>query len=172
MIFDVIAYIALVLVFITAAAYIMFTVKLKMNPNLSITVRKAANWSYPFFLAVTIVPLGGIGVYGDNSLGFDFIISIIVYLYFEILIFITYSGKWKFINEQERKGMVSICPRSDYPSEFQKRDAENSSKLSKIEQEKWYRNYCKENKYINPYLAVAIHSLLYFTLLFFIVKQL
>lgn len=171
MIFDVIAYIALVLVFISTAAYIMFTVKLKKNPNLSITVRKAVNWFYPFFIAVSIVPLSSIGKY-ENNLIFDLIISFVFYLCFAVVIFITYSGKWKFINEQERKGMVSICPRSDYPSEFQKREAENYSKLSKIEQEKWYGNYCKENKYINPYLAVAIHSLLYFTLLFFIVKQL
>lgn len=160
----------LVCVMTSFFALMIFVIMWYRNKKIEVTIRKMANWSFPFIFGIVLFPL--IAFEKDDYLPNGIIIafSAVLVLYFTIMLFLMYSGKIKSIVEDEKNGKILIAPRFENPSKAQKEMEEYVHSLSKEEYDAWYKNYCENNKYLNPYIAAFITIASYLAELYFWLK--
>ena len=151
-------------------AMAIWVVRWYKDKSYSVSSRTAMNWLFPFLLGVSLLTLSVSYSNGDPDVLY-LISSIIISLMIWILSGIAYSKKFErlYINKTGN-GSTTIDPRFEIPSQKQLEEQKEYESLTDEEKEEWYLDYCKNNKLLNPIIAITIQVIFYIVELYCYIK--
>ena len=163
-------YIFLLSMCVSLILMIIWIIKWYRNKSYSVSTRKALNAAYPAIFGLNIMLLAC--SYAQNEPDIVFVIfSALFFVGMCVLCLLVYTG-WLEKRYIFKKGMgfTTIAPRFEVPSKKQLEEQKAFETMSDAEKQAWYEDYCKNNKLLNPIIAVSLLVIAYAAELYLYVK--